>query len=281
MRKMLVGMTLATLLLSGCAFMEGWPGYCALCVNNYAKFYTTEGGAPPDEVAARRVVAPPGSPQVAHVAQYDDSVATALARQGYVLIGSTAFTSGSPESEHDAIKQGIKVGADLVVILNPEYQGSTTANVPITTPTTTTSYTNGTATAYGSGGPVTAFGQATTTTHGTNTTYMPMTVNRNAYAAGYFVKERYPFGVRLRDLTDSERQLLQTNRGACVVTVIDNSPAYNSDILPGDVIVAINAQSPSGYAGAFELIKANQGRTVEVTIVRAGKTLSKHVSLLE
>lgn len=281
MRKILVGTTLATLLLSGCASMENWPGYCALCVNNYAKFYTTEGGAPPDVVAARRVAAPPGSPQVAHVAQYDDSVATALARQGYVLIGSTAFTSGRPESEHDAIKQGIKVGADLVVILNPEYQGSTTASVPITTPTTTTSYTNGTATAYGSGGPVTAFGQATTTTYGTNTTYMPMTVNRNAYAAGYFVKFRYTFGANFRDLTDGERQQLQTNRGAFVNTVVDNSPAYNSDILPGDVIVGINGQSPSGYAGLMDLLNVNRGRTVEVTIVRAGKTLSKHVSLLE
>jgi membrane-associated protease RseP (regulator of RpoE activity) len=280
MRNMLVATTLATMLLSGCASMENWPGYCALCVNNYAKFYTTEQGAPPAEVAARRV-APPGSPQVAHVAQYDGSVATALARQGYVLIGSSAFTSGRPESEHDAIKQGIKVGADLVVILNPEYQGSTTADVPITTPTTTTSYTNGTATAYGSGGPVTAFGQATTTTYGTSTTYIPMTVNRSAYAAGYFVKFRYAFGANFRDLTDGERRQLQTNRGALVNTVVDNSPAYNSDILPGDVIVAFNGQTPSGASGLMDLINANRGRTVEVTIVRAGKVVSKHVSILD
>ena len=58
MRKILVATTLATMLLSGCASMENWPGYCALCVNNYAKFYTTERGAPPAEVAARRVGAP-------------------------------------------------------------------------------------------------------------------------------------------------------------------------------------------------------------------------------
>jgi membrane-associated protease RseP (regulator of RpoE activity) len=267
MRTVLVATTFATLLLSGCA-----------STNDFAKFYTTAGATPPALVAARRA-APPGTPQVARVAQYDESLATAYARQAYVLIGSTSFTSGRRESEEDAIDLGTKMGADLVVITSPQYQGSTTTNVPITTPTTTTSYTNGTATAYGSGAPITAYGNATTTTYGSETTYIPMTVHRTAYSAGYFVKLRYNFGANLRDLTDSERQLLQTNRGAYVVTVIDNSPAYNSDILPGDVILAINGQSASGYAGAIELLKTNQGRTVDVTLVRAGKTLSKRVSI--
>jgi membrane-associated protease RseP (regulator of RpoE activity) len=267
MRSVLLGTIFAALLLSGCA-----------STNDFAKFYTTAGATPPAVVAARRA-APPGTPQVAHVAQYDDSVAAAYARQAYVLIGSTAFTSGHQESEQDAIDLGTKVGADLVLITSPQYQGSTTTNVPITTPTTTTSHTNGTATAYGSGAPVTAFGNATTTTYGSETTYIPMTVNRTAYSAGYFVKLRYTFGANFRDLTDSERQLLQTNRGAYVVTVVDNSPAYNSDILPGDIILAINGQAASGYAGAVELLKTNQGRTVDVTIVRAGKTLSKRVSI--
>jgi hypothetical protein len=38
---------------------------------------------------------------------------------------------------------------------------------------------------------------------------------------------------------------------------------------------------PSGYTNCFELINANPGRTVEVSIVRSGKTLSKQVSLLQ
>ena len=262
--------------------MQGWPGYCALCGtqdNNYAKFYRASPDA--QAIASDRVAPPTGSPRVDGIAQYDASVGAAYARQGYALIGQSDFTSGLPESEQGAIDQGISVGADLVVLLNPTYQGTVTTSVPITTPSTTTSYTNGTATAFGSGGPVTAFGHETTTTYGTNTTYTPMTVQRSEYSAGYFIKRRNPFGVYLRDLTDSERQVLQTNRGAYIVTVVDNSPAYNSDILPGDVIVSINGQSPSGYAGAFELINANRGRTVDVTIVRAGKMLSKHVSILE
>jgi hypothetical protein len=251
MRKMLVATTLATLLLSGCAWM-GVPGYVrGPEISDYARFYVPDPSATQAlALGAMRVAPPTGSPQVARVVQYDENVAAAYARQGYVLIGQSSFTSGEPESEQGPIDQGIAVGADLVMLLNPTYQGTVTTSV-----------------------------NATTTPYGT--TYVPMNYQRSGYSAGYFVKLRTPFGVYLRDLTDSERQVRQTNRGAYVVTVVDNSPAYNSDILPGDVIVSINGQSPSGYTNCFELINANRGRTVEVTIVRFGKTLSKHVSLLE
>lgn len=275
MRKVLIGGILAALSLTvGCVSIGGSE-------DNYAEFYTPASGITPSDIAAMRSAPPSGSPQVVHVASWDSSVADIYARQGYVLIGYSGFTSGRSESDVDAINQGIAVGADLVVILSPEYQGTVTAGVPITTPNTTTSYSSGNATAYGAGGPVTAYGSSTTTTYGSSTSVLPITVQRSAYGAGYFVKKHYRFGAWYRDLTDSERQALQTNRGAYITTVVDNTPAYNADILPGDVIVAINGQAPSGEAGLTDLINADRGQTVEVTIVRAGQILSKRVSILE
>ena len=103
-------------------------------------------------------------------------------------IGYSSFTSGHRQKDDDAIDQGKKVGADLVLILDPQYAESVTTSVPLTTPTATTSYTNGMATAYGTGGSAVAFGNSTTTTYGTNTTYVPMTVNRYQYGALYLVK---------------------------------------------------------------------------------------------
>jgi hypothetical protein len=269
MRKIL-RLTLVALVLSGCVAPSRFDDRA----NHYAQFYKPESLAQP----IMHEAPPTGAPRVLRVAKVDMDAYT---RQGYVLIGSSSFTSGRPESEQDAIDQGVAVGADLVIILDPEYQGSVTANVPITVPTTTTSTTSGTANIYGSGTPALVYGNATTTTQGTSTTFVPMTVQRSAYAAGYFVKKHYIFGALYRDLNDGERQQLQTNRGEYVGFIIDNSPAYNSDILPGDVIVAINGQTPNGVAGLTELITANRGRAIEVTIVRAGRKLSKNVSLLE
>jgi membrane-associated protease RseP (regulator of RpoE activity) len=277
MRKLLVGWTLSAFLLGGCAL----TGFHEEAVNNYTNFYRAELGATPDAIAAMRLRPATGSPQVVPVAKWDTSDASVYARQGYVLIGSSGFTSGRPESDQDAIAQGISVGADLVVILAPEYQGTVTAKIPVTTPTATTSYTNGTATAYGPGGPVMAYGNSTTTTYSTNTTYVPMTAQRSAYGAGYFVKKRYRFGALCRDLTDSERQEIQTNRGAYIVNVVDGTPAYESDFLPGDVILSLDGQSANGFTGLLELVNANRGRTVEIAILRGGKRLSKRVSILE
>jgi len=84
-----------------------------------------------------------------------------------------------------------------------------------------------------------------------------------------------------RDLNDNERQQYQTNRGAYVSTVINDSPAYNADILPGDVILRINGQTINGQAGLTESFKAVRGQTVEVTVVRQGQTLAKRVSVLD
>ena len=118
-------------------------------------------------------------------------VLDAYAKRGYVQIGNAMFNSGRDEPETAAVHQGQKVGADLVLILNPKYTGSVTSSVPITTPTTNLSYTSGTATAYGSGGTVTAYGNSTTTTYGTTTNYVPITVNRSDYGAVFFVKQRF------------------------------------------------------------------------------------------
>ena len=89
------------------------------------------------------------------------------------------------------------------------------------------------------------------------------------------------FGAKFRDLTDSERQQMQTNRGVYVLSIVDGSPAYESDILFGDVVVGVNGQAANGVAGFSELIAANRGHAVEIAVLRGGKPLLKQVSLLQ
>lgn len=234
MRKVLIGAALATLLpAGGCALTSHGES----AVNDYAAFYTAESAETPDSLAAMRAAPPTRSPQVVQVARWDAGVASAYARQGYVLIGSSSFTSAHAEPEHDAIEQGVSVGADLVIVQNPEDEGTSPAKG--------------------------AAGQP------------------SVYGAGYFVKMRYRFGAQYRDLSEGERRQLQTDRGVYVTSVVDSSPAHDADILPGDVILAVDGQPPNGEAGLSTLIDDDRGQTVEMTIVRSGKVLSKRVSILE
>ena len=203
----------------------------------------------------------------------------AYLKRGYVVIGHSEFNSGTQQSEASALKQGQAVSADLVLVLNPRYTGSVTTAIPITTPTSTTTYTTGSATAYGPGGPVTAYGDATSTTYGSQTTYIPMTVHRSDYGAVYFVKRRFQLGVFVRDLTDGERQELQTNQGVVVRTIVDDTPAFRADILPGDIITAINGVTVSHERGFGQMNAALKGQRITVMLIRRGQQMEKSVQL--
>ena len=248
--------------------------------DGYRQFYTPLPGVTPQKIAEMRGGQPVSDPQVTHLAgRFDENVQREYMKKGYQLIGYSSFTSGHRQDDDDAVDQGKKLGADLVVLVEPEYAGSVTTSVPFTTPTATTSYTTGSATAYGTGGSAVAYGNSTTTTYGTNTTYVPMTVNRYQYAALYLVKGKFHLGVRDRDLSDQERQALQSNHGAYVIAVVDGSPAYENDILPGDIVSAVDGLKVDGASNLNELLAARVGQSVELTIVRQGKTISKTIPL--
>jgi len=251
------------------------------CENGYSKFFVRAAGATPEVIAAVRIAPPPATPVLERSDQTPRAVSEAYARHGYAVIGYSSFTSGHRVSESDAIKQGQTVGADLVVVMSPKYAGSVTTSIPITTPTTQTAYTTGTATAYGSnGGSATAYGSATTTTYGSRTTYVPMTINREQFGAIYFVKHKYIFGASWRDLTNDERQQIQSNSGLYVTSIIDDSPAFKANVLVGDIILTINDQPIGSQEQAMKSFSALKGQTVELSIERGGHVIQKSVPLL-
>lgn len=250
------------------------------CVSGYKQFYRPAQGVTPEVIARLRESPPPAAPVVERSAPENPRrVLDSYAKRGYIMIGSSMFNSGRRESEEAAVQEGRTVGADLVLILNPRYTGSVATSIPITVPKTTTSYSTGTATAYGPGGTVTAYGNGTTTTYGSATTYVPMTVNRVDYGAVYFVKMRLSLGVFTRDLNDSERQEIQSNKGTVVRLVVDNSPAFDADILPGDIITSIDGVAVSNTRQSVEFIREHRGEVVALSILRRGQRIEKSVQL--
>ena len=249
---------------------------CATSRDGYGEFYEPRPGITSELIADRRLAPPPEQPQVIHQARsFDETTEGEYFRKGYVIVGYSSFTSGNRQYDDDAIALGRKVGADLVVILDQTYAGSVTTSVPISAPTTSTSYTNGSAATYGTGGSATAFSNSTTTTSSTSTKYVPMTVNRYEYAALCLVKVKFKLGVRTRGLSDQERQDIQTNRGVFVTAIADGTPAYQSDMLFGDVISAIDGSKIDDVNRFDERLTALIGKTAEFTIIRHGKTISK------
>lgn len=250
------------------------------CEAGYSQFYRPANGITPDKIAMYRAAPPPKTPTVDHAPAAGRELVEAYQRHGYVLVGYSSFNSGHRQSESDAIGQAEKVQADIVLIVDPHYTGSRTTSVPITTPTTSTTYTTGTATAVGPGGTATAYGNATSTTYGTQTNYVPFMVNRFDYGALYFVKRKpMVLGVYMRDLDDSERAALQSNKGVFVLLVVHGSPAFNADILRGDIIVSMDGEPATNYAAFQDALFTKRNKPVQLGIVRNGQTITKEVKL--
>ena len=52
-----------------------------------------------------------------------------------------------------------------------------------------------------------------------------------------------------------------------------------ADILPGDIITAVNGESLAGQEDAFRVVRERAGQKVRVSIVRRGQKLEKDVQL--
>lgn len=201
-----------------------------------------------------------------------------LFRRGYVLIGESNFTAPSSTSERLLIEQANKIGAH-VVLSSAQYQNTVQGAIPMTVPTTNTSYTTGSATAFGAGGSVSAYGNSTTTTYGQQTTMIPYSVDRSSFRAAYFAKVKMRLGIMPEEVEGDARRALGVNGGARVRAVATNSGAFDADILEGDIIMSIAGRKITGVEGFNSRLDGLAGQTVEVILIRDGKELRKQTQI--
>jgi len=204
----------------------------------------------------------------------------ALAAKGYVVVGYSNFTAPSNQNSDGPMReQAAKLGAHAVLV-SSKYSNTVSGAIPVVTPTTTTSYTTSTTTAYGRTGVVNAYGNSTTTSYGTQTNMIPYSVERSEFGAVFLAKVKGRLGVFVIALDDATRRRLETNQGVIVETVVEGSPAYLSDVIPGDVILKIGSdvvQSPEHFMKT--LLQKYQGQTATLILDRGGKTVEKIITL--
>lgn len=203
-----------------------------------------------------------------------------MTRKGYILIGQSNFNIGSA-NDSDAINHARNIGADMI-LLYTKYSDTQSGSMPLTLPDNRTSYSSGSATAFGPGGSATAFGSTYTTTYGTRTTYMPYSIRRYDYHASFWARAKPAvFGAQFDELSDAQRQQIQSNKGASVLIVVDDSPAFQNDILEGDIIRNIDGMDVTNALHCVNIIAQNRGKNISLSIYRNGDTIHKDVQLRE
>lgn len=244
------------------------------CANNYAKFYQ-------GEQDARLRTDYDATVQGVRIVRTDDFAASRLdlLRQSFVPIGSAGFqANASAVREDQAIEVAQKIGAHVVVLASKHLHTQNTV-MPLTTPNTTTSYTTGQATAYNAYGVTNAYGSATTTTYGSKTTYIPVSITTNSYGAEFYAKVRPRVGLIVVDLDEAVRKRLGSNQGVSVMVVADNTPGFYADVLPGDVVATINDEPVYGRQGYGDLIAKYAGRRTVFGLLRDGVSIRKEIEI--
>lgn len=145
--------------------------------------------------------------------------------------------------------------------------------VPLTLPSTASATTN----YYGSGG----YGTATTIVNGTTTTMMPISIRRFDQAASFWIRAKPNpiLGIDMRDLTPQQRAAFQTNKGVTINAIQKDTPAYDADLLKGDVLKSVGSMEVTDARGLQQLLQRFAGQQVKIEFIRDGKLLGKEVKL--
>lgn len=195
-------------------------------------------------------------------------------RNGYGLIGESAF-QGPPQADGALMPEAKTVGADLV-LLSCKYLGSQDVAVPWIQYSPGQTYTT---TSSGTVGNANFSGTSTTTSPGTfSTQVVPITIQRYEYDAAFYRKFVPPiFGALPQALPAEIRQQLERNTGVIVWVVRNGSPAYNANILEGDVILKMNGEDVLSVADYVQRYIKLAGQKVELEIWRNGQV--KNISV--
>ncbi len=258
----------ALLLLTGCAnpyranyvsTFDRWPGAAGL-------FDTAAAPAPPKLVAATDM-------------QQD---ALALLESGYLMIGRATFRSARID-ERQALALAQEVGADLV-LASQEYMNTVTQSIPMTQWLPERRYTTTERVSYQphpDSTPLISERTITQTIQGeAYVEYVPQTTDYYQYAATFWRKAKpMHFGVLVQRLDEATRQRLQTNRGVIVKAVVSRTPAFDADILRGDIITQFNGRPVADPQDFFAQVRAHAGQRVTVRLVRGSSTLDVPLTL--
>lgn len=253
--------------------------------NSFSQFYQ-------DFVGANITNLPPYSGETKVFAGSTTNDLKEQYRNDYVIIGASSF-QGPPQSKanDDLMSQAKNVGAD-VVLYSCEYLGSHQTTMPwiqYNSGQANTTISSGTASASvgGSGGYANGtgnyYGSSTTTIPGTfSTQVVPTTVERYHYEA-YFLRKGKPpiLGIRNVPLPTEIRQQLERNTGVLVWVVINDSPAFNANILEGDVILKMNGEDVTSVKDFSGKIHQLAGQKVNIEIWRNGQLQTIPVKLNE
>ena len=259
---------------------------CGCQINPYTQYYTSV--IPPRETA--QLLPYSGHTDFKSIPTSDWKAGVEkLMSMGYAYLGYASFEAGAKDFGPQLREKAKELGADVVLVSSSfarnvsgvmpllNYQPGQVATTYSSGQANANAFNNRGTSVYGTAN---YSGQSTTTTSGTfSTNYVPYSVDRYSYGAGFFRKRSYVFGALWMPLEISQRQQLQRNTGLVVMYVVDDTPAFLANILPGDILLTIDGEKITTNENFYAQIEAREGRKISVGLLRNGKEMTIEVEL--
>ena len=222
----------------------------ACAANPFTEFYrgTSDARKLPSYVSV------PGDVKIYSTDNFERDVQE-LTRKSYSVVGRSSFSAASNNATDSQLReQARKIGAQIVLV-RPGYTRTTYGALPLSSP------------------------QATATS-GSKDLLMPSAAMPSSDLAAAFLVKLFPrVGLSPGALDDATRRRLKRNGGILVLEVVEGSPAFNADVRPGDVLLALELERIQFVDQYLRLLNQYQGTTVTFTFDRNGTLMEKQIPI--
>jgi hypothetical protein len=244
------------------------------CANNYSKFYTQQ--VDPKTLINVQFLDTSQEPRIIRTNNINRDVRSLMAKM-YIPFGHSSFNGGY-EDDVKLISFAKELRASIV-IQSVQYSETQTSVVPFMMPNTNTTQMSGLVRSgnnYGTySGTATSYGSAV----------VPLTSHQRRYnqEAVFLVRslEKPRIGFIMRDLNEVERKQMQRNQGVYVDIIIEDSPAFKSNLLEGDIIIEASSVIVKNTPHILQLIQEIPPSTkaFNLLIIRNGTEKSLQIML--
>ena len=259
------------------------------CASGYNQFYTSRVDV--KSTSDLELLEKYQEPELFGTNNFDRDIRI-LRSKGYVVIGESSF-NGENEDSRNAVAQAKRVGA-TVVLVSSRYTNTQTTTTLLSLPDNKTTVHSGIVSGntvyngrnggYLGSSSTSGIYQGTSTTLGTK--QVPITTQQHRYDqnAVYLVKsnKKWKFGMGVADFNSSQRFELETNTGAIIDFVIEGSPAFYANLIPGDILISVDGKQIINANHASQLMNSVSPTKTssELIVIRKGKTKSIDVQFL-
>jgi serine protease Do len=186
--------------------------------------------------------------------------------EGYRMIGWCQFNA--PSGKTGLAVQAEKVGAKMAIV-QTSYSHTATGSVGVPVPTTSRSTSSHSGSVSSGGQYATYNATTTTTTRSMSMRYIPYSIDKYDYVATFWVKMKPPIlGIMMAELDESTRTTYERNTGVYVDLVLNDTPAFAADLVPGDVIIGFNDEKVVDCPSLNQLLRQCAGEEVTLTVLR-------------